>query len=85
MDRRYPLETCGGSPGRVVCRCLGVTEAQLLEALATGEVHGLRDVRRLTGAGEGCTCCHQLLRSYLERYAPVASGSSSALPICSVR
>lgn len=73
-------ERCGTCPGRVVCRCLQVTEEALVEALTTLEIRTLRDVRKQTGAGEGCTACHRRLVQYIERYS-----ASSALPICSAR
>jgi bacterioferritin-associated ferredoxin len=72
---------CGTEcPERFVCRCLQVTETELVEALITLELRTLKDIRRHTGAGDGCTACHRELKKYLERYGP-----SSALPICSVR
>jgi len=70
---------CSTCPGRVICRCLQVTEETLLEALATGEIGTVRDVRDATGAGEGCTACHRTIARYIERHC------SSALPICSAR
>ncbi|HZT80322.1 MAG TPA: (2Fe-2S)-binding protein [Gemmataceae bacterium] len=79
MDRFCNPNNDNGCPERVVCRCLQVTEAVLVEALADGEVRTLKDIRRCTGAGDGCTACHALLRQYLERHA------HSAEPICSVR
>ena len=72
-------------PGRLVCRCLGVTEAVLVEALVTLEIRTLQELRRETGAGDGCTACHRLLERYLEKQAYPSSSSSSAAPICSVR
>jgi bacterioferritin-associated ferredoxin len=76
-------ETLDFCRGRIVCRCLQVTETELSDALATDEVRTLHDVRRLTGAGTGCMSCHRMIKEYLarERYA---SPSSSAL-ICSER
>lgn len=66
---------------RVVCRCLQVTEEDLLDVLTTHEVQDLKDVRRHTGAGAGCMACHRLIREYLRRHAY----SSSSLPSCSER
>lgn len=73
-------------PHRVVCHCLGVTEAELIDALDTYEITTLKEIRQHTGAGDGCTCCHRQLKQYLEDHAqsPCPS-SSSALPICSVK
>jgi len=52
---------------RVVCRCLQVTESELLEVMTTEEVQDLKDVRRHTGAGSGCMVCHRLIKCYLAR------------------
>ncbi len=71
-------EPCADCPGRLVCRCLRVTENVLVEALAGGDVRSVTDIQRRTGAGEGCTACHVLLKRYLQ------AGSSLA-PICSAR
>ena len=62
---------CSGCPDRVVCRCLKVTEAAVVDAIIT---LGLRTVKQLavaTGAGDGCTCCHRELRELLEVHAEV--------------
>jgi bacterioferritin-associated ferredoxin len=71
-------QACTGCPDRIVCRCLQVTEAMLVEAIATHELLTLKDVRRHTGAGDGCTCCHNLIKRYLTEQA---QSSSSAAPI----
>jgi NAD(P)H-nitrite reductase large subunit len=52
---------------RVVCRCLRVTESELVEALSTEEIRDLKEVRRHTGAGSGCMACHRLIKTYMER------------------
>ena len=57
-----------------------VTEAVLVEALTVCDIRSVQDIQRCTGAGEGCTACHKLLRRYLQECSP-----SSASPICSVR
>ena len=82
MDNFCPSGDTYDCPGRVVCHCLGVTEAALIEAVCTREIETLCDIRRHTGAGDGCTSCHGRIGEILERYT---SGSSSALPICSVK
>ncbi len=62
----------------LVCRCLQITEHELLETLANKDVQTLKDLRRLIGAGDGCTACHPTLKRYLEHYA-------FSSPICSVK
>jgi len=51
---------------KIVCRCLNITEEQLLQALENGTIRTLPELRRCTGAGTGCNCCHAVLEEYLE-------------------
>jgi bacterioferritin-associated ferredoxin len=37
------------------------------------------ELRQLTGAGDGCNCCHPRLQQYLDQHAYASS------PICSVK
>jgi bacterioferritin-associated ferredoxin len=53
----------------VVCRCLNITEEEIVSAVTSHDLSSLRDLRRHTGAGEGCTCCHETLKEYLVRYS----------------
>ena len=69
MDQPYTPDLCDGCPDKIVCRCLQVTEAQVVRMITRLELRTVRDVRSLTGAGEGCTCCHGKIQEYLERFA----------------
>jgi bacterioferritin-associated ferredoxin len=79
--------TCSSCPSvgscaeRIVCRCLKVTEHEVVTAIRTHGTRTIRELRTITGAGDGCTCCHKELRQYLAVYS---SPSSSPL-ICSDR
>ena len=64
-----------------LCRCLQLTEADVAETVAALGLRTLDEVRRCTGAGDGCTACHRRLRACIERHASL-DGVSSALPIC---
>lgn len=72
--------TVGSCPDRVVCRCLGVTEEVIIGAIQTLGLRTVKEVRRATEAGDGCTCCHREISAYLAVYSP----SSSPL-ICSAK
>jgi len=63
-------------PLRVVCRCLRVTEDELVDALSTRPIRNLRDICQHTGAGEGCTACHAELEQYLEMHAYLPESES---------
>ena len=63
-------ETC---PGKLVCRCLQVTEEHLVNLITRYELRTIREVRMHTGAGDGCTCCHEELQQYLT-LSPVLGG-----------
>jgi NAD(P)H-nitrite reductase large subunit len=82
MDCAATRNDCSSCPGRVICHCLQVTEEAVLVALETLALRTVRDVRRATGAGDGCTACHKRLEYYLQTHL---DQSSSAGLICSVR
>jgi bacterioferritin-associated ferredoxin len=60
----------GSCAERVVCRCLKVTESEIITAIRALELVTVKEVRNATGAGEGCTCCHRELQQYLKVYTP---------------
>src|SRR5438552_2134910 len=62
-------EAVRGCPDTMVCHCLQVTEATLVDALENQRIRTLRDVIVCTGAGDGCTACHRRIRRYLEEHA----------------
>jgi NAD(P)H-nitrite reductase large subunit len=69
MDTFCSPDHCHSCPDKVVCRCLNVTEAELIRAISNQDLRTIREIRRLTGAGEGCTCCHEQIREYLVRHS----------------
>jgi bacterioferritin-associated ferredoxin len=64
-DSQCKRQGCGGVH-RLVCACLSVSEAALVEALTGLEIKSIKEIRRLTGAGDGCMACHKRLKAYLE-------------------
>jgi bacterioferritin-associated ferredoxin len=72
----------GSCSERYVCRCLKITEQEVIEAITIRGAASLTELRTITEAGTGCTCCHRELQTYLTIYSP--SSSSSPL-ICSAR
>jgi NifU-like protein len=84
MNSTFP---CSESPckaavscGRMVCHCLGITEATIVDTIVTLGLRNVKEVRSHTGAGDGCTACHQALKQLLEIHS-----SSSPEYICSAR
>jgi bacterioferritin-associated ferredoxin len=71
--------SCQALGAPVVCHCLGVTEDEVVSAVTAHELRSVREVRRLTGAGTGCNCCHSRIQLLLQTY------SSSSAEICSAR
>jgi bacterioferritin-associated ferredoxin len=69
MGSAFTSETCETCPGKVVCRCLQVTEEQLINLITRLNLRSIREIRQYGGAGDGCTCCHPELERYLERYS----------------
>jgi bacterioferritin-associated ferredoxin len=70
----------GSCAERIVCRCLKVTEHTIVTAIRAHGVRSVYELRTVTAAGDGCTCCHKELRRYIEVYSP-----SSSPAICSAR
>jgi bacterioferritin-associated ferredoxin len=67
MDSQWRSDGCSAECGlRYVCRCLRITEEVLAQAFATGDIRTLKDIRRHTGAGDGCMACHHRLVAFLE-------------------
>lgn len=65
---------CDACPGRLVCRCLQVTEEAIINALTTLEPKTVQSLRQCTGAGTGCNACHKTLRAYIERHSLSLAG-----------
>jgi NAD(P)H-nitrite reductase large subunit len=68
MSLSFTPDICDGCPDKIICRCLNVSEAQVIKMIARLELRTVRDLSSHTGAGDGCTCCHAKLEEYLERY-----------------
>ena len=68
QDCNCTTEDCRTCPAQVVCRCLKVTEEQIVVAITTLEVRTLRELRQTTGAGDGCTACHRKLKALLAEH-----------------
>lgn len=49
----------------VVCRCLMVRESAIVNAVSLVGAGSVREVRSLTGAGAGCTCCHRRINELI--------------------
>lgn len=69
MSVPFTPDACDGCPSKIVCRCLNVSEAQVIQMIARLELRTVHDLTRHTGAGDGCTCCHAKLEEYLERFS----------------
>ncbi len=62
-------DVCETCPGKVVCRCLQVTEEQLVNLITRFKLPSISEIRKHGGAGDGCTCCHPELQQFLDRYS----------------
>jgi bacterioferritin-associated ferredoxin len=68
MSTACTTDECNACSLRVVCRCLRLTETTVVEAITNLGLRTLKEVRRHTGAGDGCTCCHDELEGLLEQH-----------------
>lgn len=49
-----------------LCHCLRVSESQIRAAVELAGCQTIRDVRRQTGAGSGCTACHRRICALID-------------------
>lgn len=68
MSLPFNPAACDGCTDKIVCRCLNVSEAEVIQMISRLELRTIHDLSEHTGAGEGCTCCHAKLEEYLERF-----------------
>ncbi|QEL16189.1 (2Fe-2S)-binding protein [Limnoglobus roseus] len=66
----------GSCGDRLACRCLRVTEHEVVTAIRTIGLTTICELKAATGAGDGCTCCHKQLQQYLTVYSPSSSPSN---------
>ena len=59
----------------IVCRCLGISENTVADAVAVCGLATVKEVCRETGAGSGCTACHARLRDLLRK-------ANQVVPVC---
>jgi NifU-like protein len=70
--RGEPALPAGGE-GRIVCKCFGVTEEQIIRAIRENNLTTVEDVTNFTKAGGGCGDCLREIESVI---ADVAAGRS---------
>jgi NAD(P)H-nitrite reductase large subunit len=63
------------SGAKLICRCLEISETDLLQAIDDGDLRSLTDVVCQTGAGDGCTACRRQILEYLEQYRKPAAAA----------
>ena len=57
-----------------------VTEEALVEIIVTLEIRTVNQIRKLTGAGDGCMACRWRLQRYVDEYSTSAQ-SAAAIPL----
>jgi NAD(P)H-nitrite reductase large subunit len=67
--------SCDSNSERLICRCLRITEQAVVTAIVSSRLSTLHEVRRCTGAGDGCTACHARLKCLLRQHVPSVAGS----------
>jgi len=50
----------------MICHCLQISRQQLEEALGRQPLFTVNELRKHTGAGDGCTSCHRALKQLLQ-------------------
>lgn len=55
-----------GTSEKMICRCLGVTEDDVIDVMSTLDLRTAEEVRAYTGAGDGCMGCRKRLQNFVE-------------------
>ena len=60
----------------VVCRCLGITEVEVIEITRIKKIGCLAELRQESEAGSGCTACHKKLNQIIRENGSLADRST---------
>ena len=60
----------------VVCRCLGITEVEVIEITRIKKIGCLAELRQESEAGSGCTACHKKLNQIIRESASLSDRST---------
>jgi NifU-like protein len=62
--------------GRVVCKCFGVTEAHIRQAIEDNDLTTVEEITNFTKAGGGCTFCRDELQNILDEVRAKKPGAA---------
>ena len=60
----------------VVCRCLGITEVEVIEITRIKKIGCIAELRQESEAGSGCTACHKKLNQIIRENGSLADRST---------
>ncbi|NBR07597.1 MAG: hypothetical protein EBT92_17785 [Planctomycetes bacterium] len=60
----------------IVCKCLGVTEIEVIEITRIKKIGCLAELRMESEAGSGCTACHKKLNQIIRENGSLSEQSS---------
>ena len=60
----------------IVCKCLGVTEIEVIEITRIKKIGCLAELRMESEAGSGCTACHKKLNQTIRENGSLSEQSS---------
>ncbi|RLS21717.1 MAG: (2Fe-2S)-binding protein [Planctomycetota bacterium] len=60
----------------VVCKCLGITEVEVIEIMRIKMIGCLAELRMESEAGSGCTACHKKLNQIIRENGSLSERST---------
>lgn len=60
----------------VVCKCLGITEVEVIEIMRIKTIGCLAELRMESEAGSGCTACHKKLNQIIRENGSLSERST---------
>ena len=66
--------------GKIVCKCFGVTENEIIKAIEDNKLKTVDDVTHYTKAGGACKSCHEDIKKILEEKTGVSKEEIESVP-----
>lgn len=64
----------------IVCKCFGVTEEEILQAVRENDLHTVQQVTNYTKAGGGCGKCHDAITALIKQTRGEPAGEPPSVP-----
>lgn len=61
---------------KIICHCMRVSKAEIVSAICDKGACSLKEVKEITQAGTGCTCCHRQIEKIIHQIGVQKEGEN---------